>query len=205
MRTVVAQKPRQEEIADIKTAKAPTEKALKQQHDNWKAVRARLFKPDAKPIAEPVTEASTLTVARRIPMWKVAELHFDEHVRQYRKLVRDLMKELATEMNAAQADNLMMLGRSPSVTPARDIVEDVLQYFPGITLADLKGQRKARCYTMPRQIAMYQLSVRRKDMSLPMIGRFFGNRDHTTALHAIRKIKGLVESGNLKLPFVEPA
>lgn len=93
MRTVVAQKPRQEEIADIKTAKAPTEKALKQQHDNWKAVRARLFKPDAKPISEPVTEASTLTVARRIPMWKVAELHFDEHVHQYRKLVRDLMKE----------------------------------------------------------------------------------------------------------------
>jgi chromosomal replication initiator protein len=174
---------------------------LQKQHENWKAARERLFNPAVKPIIK----ASAVLAARRIPMWRICDMYFDAHVRQYQKLVRDFMAELAAEMRAGQDENSMMLNKPSNITPARDIVEDVLQHFPGITLADLKGQRKARCYTVPRQIAMYQLSVRRKDMSLPMIGRFFGNRDHTTALHAIRKIRALVESGELKLPFVEPA
>jgi chromosomal replication initiator protein len=48
---------------------------------------------------------------------------------------------------------------------------------------------------MPRQIAMYLaklLTLR----SLPEIGRRFGGRDHTTVLHAVRKIDGLCNSNN---------
>ncbi len=40
-----------------------------------------------------------------------------------------------------------------------------------------------------RQEAMYRVRKERTDMSLPMIGRVFGGKDHTTILHAVRKIE----------------
>jgi chromosomal replication initiator protein len=54
----------------------------------------------------------------------------------------------------------------------------------------------------PRQIAMYlakTLTLR----SLPEIGRRFGGRDHTTVLHAVRKIEGLVGNDNMLAEEVE--
>jgi len=61
----------------------------------------------------------------------------------------------------------------------------------------LLSQRRHRSVVWPRQIGMYlakQLTAR----SLPEIGRRFGNRDHTTVLHAIRKIEGQLD-GNSRL------
>jgi chromosomal replication initiator protein len=62
-----------------------------------------------------------------------------------------------------------------------------------VKLAELKARNNSKSVAVPRQIAMYlakTLTLR----SLPGIGRRFGGRDHTTVLHAVRKIEGLVDS-----------
>jgi chromosomal replication initiator protein len=78
-----------------------------------------------------------------------------------------------------------------SLEPRRPKIEDILRVISrhyGVSKGDLLSQRRHRSVVWPRQIGMYlakQLTAR----SLPEIGRRFGNRDHTTVLHAIRKIE----------------
>jgi chromosomal replication initiator protein len=79
--------------------------------------------------------------------------------------------------------------------PRRIRVEDILRIVAkhyGVSRADLLSSRRTANVVRPRQIAMYlakTLTLR----SLPEIGRRFGGRDHTTVLHAVRKIEGLVQ------------
>lgn len=62
----------------------------------------------------------------------------------------------------------------------------------------LLAQNRCREYAFPRQIAMY-LAKTMTHHALPQIGKFFGGRDHTTALHAIRKIQRLIDAGDEEL------
>ncbi|MAP96453.1 MAG: chromosomal replication initiator protein DnaA [Ponticaulis sp.] len=62
-----------------------------------------------------------------------------------------------------------------------------------ITKTDLESARRSRSVAYPRQIAMF-LCRKLTTRSLPQIGRFFGNRDHTTVLYAVRKLEDLVKS-----------
>lgn len=81
------------------------------------------------------------------------------------------------------------------IEPRRIKIEDILKVVSrhyGVTRSDLLSQRRHRSVVWPRQIGMFlakQLTAR----SLPEIGRRFGNRDHTTVLHAIRKIEGVID------------
>ena len=59
-----------------------------------------------------------------------------------------------------------------------------------IRISDLIGPRRLRTIARPRQIAMY-LAKQLTSRSLPEIGRHFGKRDHTTVMHAVRKIEKL--------------
>jgi chromosomal replication initiator protein len=56
----------------------------------------------------------------------------------------------------------------------------------------MHSARRARAVARPRQIAMY-LSKQLTARSLPEIGRKFGGRDHTTVMHAVRKVEELRE------------
>ncbi len=79
-------------------------------------------------------------------------------------------------------------GSEPRRIKIEDIVKAVSRHFE-VSKGDILSQRRHRSVVWPRQIGMYlakQLTAR----SLPEIGRRFGNRDHTTVLHAIRKIEG---------------
>ena len=86
------------------------------------------------------------------------------------------------------------------IEPRRIKIEDILRIISrhyGVSRADILSQRRHRSVVWPRQIGMYlakQLTAR----SLPEIGRRFGNRDHTTVLHAIRKIDGQI-TGDTRL------
>jgi chromosomal replication initiator protein len=71
------------------------------------------------------------------------------------------------------------------------IIQGCARFF-NIKVSELKGPRRTRQVVVPRQIAMY-LARKHTGMSLPEIGKRFGGRDHTTVLHAIRKITGCVE------------
>ncbi|MDX1921728.1 MAG: chromosomal replication initiator protein DnaA [Alphaproteobacteria bacterium] len=70
-----------------------------------------------------------------------------------------------------------------------EIQKKVAEHY-NVKLADMHSPRRARAVARPRQVAMYlakQLTTR----SLPEIGRKFGGRDHTTVIHAVRKIEEL--------------
>jgi hypothetical protein len=60
-----------------------------------------------------------------------------------------------------------------------------------VTVLDLQSVRRTHDVVMPRQIAMW-IAKALTPLSLPEIGRRFGNRDHTTALHAVRKIEAMM-------------
>ena len=66
----------------------------------------------------------------------------------------------------------------------------VCKYYR-LTKAELVGSKRAQPYVLPRQIAMY-LSRELTDASLPKIGTAFGNRDHSTVIHATNKIEKLL-------------
>lgn len=72
-----------------------------------------------------------------------------------------------------------------------DILKKVSEYF-GVRMADLQSARRDRSIARPRQVAMY-LAKELTSKSLPEIGTAFG-RDHTTILHAVRVIEGLVKT-----------
>jgi chromosomal replication initiator protein len=78
---------------------------------------------------------------------------------------------------------------APEVTIPR-IQEAVSQRF-GVTLEELVSPRRSQAVAYPRQVAMY-LSRELTDASLPMIGKQFGGRDHTTVIHAKDKISRLI-------------
>lgn len=75
---------------------------------------------------------------------------------------------------------------TPAVTAA-DIMGQTAAYF-SLTLDDLCGTSRSRTLTTARQIAMY-LCRELTDLSLPKIGQAFGGRDHTTVMHANKKIR----------------
>ena len=74
----------------------------------------------------------------------------------------------------------------PEITGAT-IMAATAEYF-GLTMEDLCGSSRSRMLVTARQIAMY-LCRELTDLSLPKIGQMFGGRDHTTVIHADRKIR----------------
>jgi chromosomal replication initiator protein len=77
----------------------------------------------------------------------------------------------------------------PEITAAT-IMAQTAAYF-GLSMDDLCGTSRSRVLVTARQIAMY-LCRELTDMSLPKIGQQFGGRDHTTVMHADRKIRSLM-------------
>lgn len=75
-----------------------------------------------------------------------------------------------------------------------NIQKTVAEYYK-IRVADLLSNKRTRSVTRPRQIAM-ALAKELTSHSLPEIGQMFGGRDHTTVLHACRKVVELKESDN---------
>ena len=68
-----------------------------------------------------------------------------------------------------------------------EIIQKVAGYYQ-ITIEDLKGKSREQKYAIPRQVAMFILREDSK-INLSSIGKLFGGRDHSTVLHAIRRIQ----------------
>jgi chromosomal replication initiator protein len=77
-------------------------------------------------------------------------------------------------------------GSGPEIT-VDEIMGATSEYF-GVSTEDLRGQSRSRVLVNARQVAMY-LCRELTDLSLPRIGQAFGGRDHTTVMHADRKIR----------------
>jgi chromosomal replication initiator protein len=72
-----------------------------------------------------------------------------------------------------------------------EIQRRVAEHF-NIRLSDMVSPRRARAVARPRQVAMW-LAKQLTSRSLPEIGRKFGNRDHTTVIHAVNRVAELME------------
>ena len=87
------------------------------------------------------------------------------------------------------------------VISSQYIQEVVGKYF-NIDPQDLIGQKRSSNITFPRQIAMY-LCRNVANLSLPQIGKDFGNRDHSTVMHSVSKIEKEIETKNNTKLIVE--
>ena len=72
-----------------------------------------------------------------------------------------------------------------------EIQKKVAEHF-SIRLTDMSSARRPRSVARPRQVAMY-LAKQLTSRSLPEIGRKFGNRDHTTVMHAVSRVTELMQ------------
>ncbi|MDZ4791095.1 MAG: chromosomal replication initiator protein DnaA [Hyphomicrobiales bacterium] len=84
----------------------------------------------------------------------------------------------------------LVRGKDPRRVKIDDILRVLTKHF-GVQRGDLLSSRRNRSIVRPRQIGMY-LAKTLTARSLPEIGRRFGGRDHTTVLHAIRKVEELL-------------
>ena len=124
------------------------------------------------------------------------------------KRVRSNVRELEGALRRVMA-NAYFTGRAIDVELANESLRDLLAFqerlvtihniqktvaeYYKIRVADLHSKRRSRQVARPRQVAM-ALAKELTTHSLPEIGDAFGGRDHTTVLHACRRITGLVSS-----------
>ncbi|MBB71738.1 MAG: chromosomal replication initiator protein DnaA [Legionellales bacterium] len=85
-----------------------------------------------------------------------------------------------------------LLSLQEKLVTIENIIKTVAEYYK-VKVADILSKRRSRSVARPRQIAM-ALAKELTNHSLPEIGDAFGGRDHTTVLHACRKVKELRES-----------
>lgn len=85
-----------------------------------------------------------------------------------------------------------ILRASDRKVTVEEIQRKVADHY-NVRLSDLIGPKRMRTIARPRQVAMY-LAKQMTARSLPEIGRRFGGRDHTTIMHGVRKIEGLMAS-----------
>lgn len=154
---------------------------------NAAAIRKRLMGGQRKPIAKPASPPATVIQAATkpatiLPFWMVYETHFDSHLRAWHT------RRIAMGIVASDGLDIAYLAERRWI---KEIVDDVLLLYPGVTLAEVKSQSRARRLIIPRQHAMYDVRRQRPDLSFPSIGQWFGDRDHTTVIHAVRKIEAM--------------
>ncbi len=97
-----------------------------------------------------------------------------------------------TSAKEALKDLLAVLNRQISID---NIQKTVADYYK-IKVAEMYSKKRVRSLARPRQIAM-ALAKELTPMSLPEIGEAFGGRDHTTVLHACRKVQELVQADHM--------
>ena len=133
----------------------------------------------------------------------------------------EVLKFLATEITSSIREMIGALNRvlafskintkSPSIYECKRILKDFINdnkksinvesiqnmvavYF-NLNIQEMLSPRRTRSLARPRQIAMY-LAKKYTTNSLPDIGRKFSNRDHTTVIHAVKKIEELIKNNN---------
>lgn len=119
-----------------------------------------------------------------------------------RLLAHSTLSQTPLTIEAAEAAiRDLVRSREPKKVKIEDIQKLVATHF-NVSRADILSSRRSASVVKPRQIAMY-LSKVLTLRSLPEIGRRFGGRDHTTVLHAVRKIESAVQADTILRDDVE--
>ncbi len=117
------------------------------------------------------------------------------------------VRELEGALNRLIA-HANLFGRAITLETTQEVLHDILKAHDrritieeiqkrvaehwNIRLTDMSSARRARAVARPRQVAMF-LAKQLTSRSLPEIGRKFGNRDHTTVMHAVQRVTELME------------
>lgn len=127
------------------------------------------------------------------------------------------VRELEGALNRMIA-HANLFGRPVTLEATQEVLHDILKAHDrrvtieeiqrkvsehwNIRLTDMSSARRARAVARPRQVAMY-LSKQLTSRSLPEIGRKFGNRDHTTVMHAVSRVTELMATDSAFAEDVE--
>ncbi len=137
-------------------------------------------------------KAETLAIKLRDDVAHYIANHAKRNVRElegalHRIAAYSVLHGRALDLELAAETFQNVLGEPPKRLTVEMIQKTVADHFK-IRIADLKSKRRQRALTIPRQIAMYLCRSRTKS-SFPEIGIKFGGKDHTTVMHAVRKIE----------------
>jgi chromosomal replication initiator protein len=119
---------------------------------------------------------------------------FTDSVRELEGALNTLVARVGGDLARLTLDEAQTILRPHLSCNERKVTVDQIQKTVaehyGLKQADLISERRARAVARPRQVAMW-LAKQITTRSLPDIGRRFGGRDHTTVLHAVRRIEAL--------------
>jgi chromosomal replication initiator protein len=119
---------------------------------------------------------------------------FTDSVRELEGALNTLVARVGSDVARLTLDEAQAILRPHLSCNERKVTVDQIQKTVAehynLKQADLISERRARVVARPRQVAMW-LAKQITTRSLPDIGRRFGGRDHTTVLHAVRRIEGL--------------
>jgi chromosomal replication initiator protein len=119
---------------------------------------------------------------------------FTDSVRELEGALNTLVARVGADVARLTLDEAQSILRPHLACNERKVTVDMIQKVVAehysLKQADLVSERRARAVARPRQVAMW-LAKQITTRSLPDIGRRFGGRDHTTVLHAVRRIEAL--------------
>jgi chromosomal replication initiator protein len=119
---------------------------------------------------------------------------FTDSVRELEGALNTLVARVGSDLARLTLDEAQTILRPHLSCSERKVTVDHIQKTVAehysLKQADLISERRARAVARPRQVAMW-LAKQITTRSLPDIGRRFGGRDHTTVLHAVRRIEAL--------------
>ena len=119
---------------------------------------------------------------------------FTDSVRELEGALNTLVARVGADVARLTLDDAQSILRPHLSCNERKVTVDMIQKTVAehynLKQADLISERRARAVARPRQVAMW-LAKQITTRSLPDIGRRFGGRDHTTVLHAVRRIESL--------------
>lgn len=122
-----------------------------------------------------------------------------DHLRNNVRELEGALNKLAAHSNIGHRRIDMQLARSvlgPIIElPSRNLTVEVIQRVTaqhfGLKVTDLKGSKRHRSVVVPRMISIY-LTRKLTSLSYPDIGRAFGGRDHSTAIHSCQKVEWML-------------
>ena len=157
------------------------------QHQAHKARRAAWARKAFKPV---LIEAPRKVVAK-VNGFKITT-DANSHVILYR-----IFRTAIDKFNAISADKTRLEMRDVQLFVVANSwqFKDISVPANYFKIGNLNGPARKRDVVLVRQVAMYICRELLENSSLPMIGRFFGKRDHTTALHACRKVEERIATG----------
>jgi chromosomal replication initiator protein len=141
-----------------------------------------------------LAQAGRFHPAARAEVLQFLADRFTDSVRELEGALNTLVARVGGDIARLTLDEAQAILRPHLSVNERKVTVDMIQKTVAehyaLKQADLISERRARAVARPRQVAMW-LTKQITTRSLPDIGRRFGGRDHTTVLHAVRRIEGL--------------